>query len=61
MQNPEHQSPSKGNENNENNENNATLSERKDGSFQLVYSTKNDIEYKLLASYPNKERGISLS
>ena len=46
MQNTENQSPPKGNEKNETNETNTTLSERKDGSYRLVYSTKNDIEYK---------------
>ena len=41
----EHQSPSKGSNTNEKNETPATLTQRKDGSYQLVYSTKTDVKY----------------
>ena len=43
MKTSEHQSPSKGMNTNDNNEKSATLTQRKDGSYQLMYSTKNQV------------------
>ena len=52
MNTSEHQSPSKGSNTNGKNATSATLTQRKDGSYQLMYSTKNDIEY---SSYSERQ------
>ena len=54
LQNSEHQSPSKGMNTNENNAKPPTLTQRRDGSYRLLYSTKNDIAYKTYS-----ERGVT--
>ena len=46
LQNSEHQSPSKGMNTNDNNAKPPTLTQRRDGSYRLLYSTKTDIAYK---------------